>query len=311
MATPNYYVTNLYRFTPVADPPALAQELKAFAIQKKLLGLVILAPEGVNGTLVGRDLRSLIDGKDWLKGKLGLEQREFKDAESPLPPFPKFKVRVRPEIVTLHRPELTPVLNDASYLTPEEWHKWLGSDREFSLVDARNDYEVRIGAFKNAINPHTRQFTELPDVIEHRLEVDKTKPLLMYCTGGIRCEKAALEMRRRGFQEVYQLHGGILKYLEKFPNQEFEGECFVFDDRVAVDQKLLATTQYTLCPHCGDPADRPVVCNRCSHQGQICARCAEMPVRRVTCSRDCAHHHRLRPERKLKTPRPGRFAQKR
>jgi UPF0176 protein len=307
MAT-NHYVTNFYKFTYIEDPIAFCAELKVFAKGQGLTGLVIVAPEGLNGTLVARTPEIRAEARQWLKDQVKFEDGDFKDSMSQRRPFPKFKTKVRKEIVTLNTPELFPESHDPSYLSPEAWNKWLKGSRKFNLVDARNAYEFRIGAFRGATDSGTRMFTQLPDVIESKLELNKDEPLLMYCTGGIRCEKAVLEMRRRGYREVYQLHGGILKYLETFPNDQFEGECFVFDDRVAVDQSLGTTKNYSLCPHCGDPANVPIECERCSHKGQVCGQCAEKPILNQTCSRDCAHHFKLRPHKKLRRPRPSRYA---
>lgn len=306
-----YYVTNFYRFIAISSPADLRVDLKSLGKEHALAALVILAPEGINGTIVSGSAEGRELVKTWLIQHVGLAAGDFKDSLSDRLPLRQFKVKLRREIVTLHTPDLVPTEpNDPSYLSPAEWNAWLKSGKEFALVDSRNHYEFRIGAFKGAIDPNTRVFTQLPEVLERDERVKKDKPLLMYCTGGIRCEKAVLEMRRRGFKEVYQLHGGILKYLEAFPNDQFEGECFVFDDRVAVDQNLSASKQYSLCPHCGFAADVPVTCERCSYQAKLCADCAQLPVKGQTCSRDCAHHYSLWPDRKLKAPRPNRFAQK-
>ncbi len=306
--TPKYYVTNFYRFVLVEDPKALRQELKDLGAALKLQALIILAPEGINGTLTSPDKEILKHAKAWLTKRLQMNPEDFKDSTSEQIPLRQFKVKLRPEIVTLQTPELIPKAGDPSYLTPTQWNEWLKSGKDMNLVDARNHYEYNIGAFKGAIDPKTRKFTQLPDVISSHPEIDKTTPLLMYCTGGIRCEKAVLEMRRRGFAQVYQLHGGILKYLEQYPNDQFEGECFVFDERVAVDQCMEPTKKFTFCPHCGDPAHLPITCERCSFKIQICPKCAAEPVKNQTCSRDCAHHFALRPDRKLAKPRASRFA---
>lgn len=310
MAT-KYYVTNFYRFIPLADTAGLRLSLKELGKTWDLAALIILAPEGINGTVVAKSAEVRERAKAWLTENVGLGAGDFKDSLSERLPLRQFKVKLRKEIVTLHTPELVPNSpNDPSHLSPQQWNEWLKSGRDFALVDARNSYEYKIGAFKGAIDPQTRVFTQLPEVLEKAESVQKDKPLLMYCTGGIRCEKAVLEMRRRGFKEVYQLHGGILKYLEAFPNDQFEGECFVFDDRVAVDQNLNPSKKYSLCPHCGFAADVPVTCERCSYHAKVCSDCAKQPVKGQTCSRDCAHHYHLRPDRKLKQPKVSRFAQK-
>ncbi|MGE0764048.1 MAG: rhodanese-related sulfurtransferase [Bdellovibrionales bacterium] len=299
--TNKYYVTNFYRFTPVGSPELAKLELLDLGASLNLNGLIILATEGLNGTLATRSEADRAQAKSWLADRFNLKPEEFKDSESFKRPFRHdLQVRLRPEIVTLQRPDLVPQSRDESYLSPEQWHEWLQNDRsQFTLLDTRNEYEYKIGAFRGALNPKIGQFTEFPDVAEHALKVDKSKPVLIYCTGGIRCEKAALELKKRGYEKVYQLHGGILRYLEKFPNREFEGECFVFDDRVAVDQQLNATTRYILCPHCGDPADQKISCAECGQSQIICLACKEQPSVNQACSKNCAHHLRLKPWKKL------------
>lgn len=296
--TNKYYVTNFYRFTELASPRDVKSELIQFAQTLGLTGLVIVAPEGLNGTVATTSMadRQLVES--WLTTRFSMLATDFKQSQAERPMFRQFKVKIRPEIVTIHHPELIPQDNDPSYLSPKEWHQWLNGERKFNLVDARNDYEFRIGHFKGAIDSATEQFTEFPDAVEKVLNIPKDEPLLMYCTGGIRCEKAALEMRRRGYKEVYQLHGGILKFFEEFPHTDFEGECFVFDNRVAVTQDLNPTAKYKLCPHCGDPADQPIACERCGKEKSICKRCAGHDVEGKTCSHECAHHYRLKPWQK-------------
>ncbi len=290
----NYYVTNFYAFSQVSDLEQARLGLHNLSERLHLRGLVILAPEGINGTLVVSLKDNLDQAKDWITQTFKVPLSAYKDSQSSRLPFRHaLQVRIRPEIVTLKRPELVPGPEDLGYLTPEQWDLWLKNDpSDYTLIDARNDYEYRLGTFRGALNPKTEQFTEFPDAVEYGLKADKEKPLLMFCTGGIRCEKAALELRNRGYKKVHQLHGGILRYLEKFPHGEFKGECFIFDDRVALDQELKATTRYVLCVHCGCPADVPIVCKLCGKTRTICADCRERAVIREDCSKNCAHHLR-------------------
>lgn len=156
------------------------------------------------------------------------------------------------------------------------------------LLDTRNVYETAIGKFRGAVDPKLQKFSEFSDFVTAS-DIPKNKKVLMYCTGGIRCEKASLEMQRLGFEDVYQLSGGILKYLEEFPDGPFEGECFVFDHRVAVDKNLRPSKQYKLCPHCGNPGDKSISCRKCGAQAIICDGCANNEYK-VSCSKNCAHH---------------------
>ena len=295
-----YFITNFYKFTPIASPESAKHELMLLAQSLGINGLVILATEGLNGTLSCTSQECLQQAKTWLSSHHLFQPTDFKDSESQKRPFRhSLQIRIRPEIVTLQRPDLIPHVTDESYLSPEQWDQWLQGSQEFTLIDSRNNYEYTVGAFKNAINPKIDQFTEFPNAVEYQIKADKKKPLLIYCTGGIRCEKATLELKRRGYETVYQLHGGILKYLETFPNRDFKGECFVFDDRVAVDQNLQATTRYVLCPHCGDPADCKINCEMCGTAQTICATCSQQPPLSQSCSKNCAHHLQIRPWNKL------------
>jgi UPF0176 protein len=155
------------------------------------------------------------------------------------------------------------------------------------IVDARNDYEYAIGKFKGAIDPSIKTFSEFPEFVK-KGELPKDKKVMMYCTGGIRCEKALLEMEKQGYSDVYQLEGGILAYLQQFPEGNFEGECFVFDKRVAVDQHLQPSQTYHICPHCGNPGTLEVNCLACNKQAIVCYGCAK-EERHKTCSKNCAY----------------------
>ncbi|MCB0360291.1 MAG: hypothetical protein KDD44_11670, partial [Bdellovibrionales bacterium] len=200
-------------------------------------------------------------------------------------PFRRLKIQRRHEIVTIGR-QFNPLPEDAPSLTPDEWHRWLSSETPPQVLDTRNRYEVEIGTFRGAIDPEIDSFREFPEYVE-RCELDKDKPVLMFCTGGIRCEKALHVMKERGFREVYQLQGGILNYLAAHPDGYFDGECFVFDDRVAVDTKLRPTGKYAFCPACGNPANCPSTCTVCGSSITVCNKCAPNP-RQCVCSRACA-----------------------
>jgi UPF0176 protein len=165
------------------------------------------------------------------------------------------------------------------------------------MIDTRNWYEYKIGTFQGALNPDIEKFTDFPEYIEKQ-GISKDKKMLIFCTGGIRCEKGILELQQQGYEKVYQLEGGILNYLAQYPRDEFKGECFVFDHRVAVDQNLSPSKNYVLCPHCGQPGDTSIVCKRCDHEDKICESCAQLTYKKETCSKNCAHQWELNPGRK-------------
>ena len=183
----------------------------------------------------------------------------IKRSQSPFAPFRRWKVVQRRETVTSG--PIGQSGSPARHLSPQEWHEMLQRP-DVMLLDVRNDYEIRLGTFRGAIDPQTSSFTQFADYVA-RLEVPKDQPILTFCTGGIRCEKAAPYLKAQGFSEVYQLDGGILNYMEHYPNGNFEGECFVFDDRVALDQNLQPSASYRRCPECGQPGSEP-----CSYCGQ-------------------------------------------
>jgi UPF0176 protein len=197
-------------------------------------------------------------------------------------------VKYRREIVTMGTPELVPY-DPQDHISPQDWHEKL---KTHQILDVRNSYEVQIGKFQNAQDLEIEDFAEFPEKLQHS-SLAKDQPTLIYCTGGIRCEKAILEMKRQGFENVSQLSGGILKYLETFGKDgRFEGDCFVFDYRVAVDGSLQPTDRYRLCPHCGQPTDHLVECRLCQQTRHVCESCIEKDEHHVTCSKNCAHHSR-------------------
>lgn len=284
---PTISVTTCYRFLPLdaSRLTTLQSELESFARTTGLRGLCLIGTEGVNLTVSG-EADVIARFKNFLASQLADEQLTFKDAFAAKHPFSTFKVKEKPEIVTLGRPDLDPGAAGGGHLSPQEWHEAL-QDPETIVIDTRNDYEVDIGRFRGAIDFRLKEFAEFPEAVRNA-DLDKNKKVLMYCTGGIRCEKAYLAMREQGFEHVHQLNGGILNYLKDFPEQAFEGECFVFDYRVAVDQKLEPSRTYVLCPHCGQPAREKISCVKCDTSAVICTSCAEKNIR--ACSKNCAHH---------------------
>jgi UPF0176 protein len=292
-----WYVTTFYRFLSLENPQLIADEWTQKAESLEVNGLLILGKEGFNTTCCSRSKENLAELKSWVLSRFDCADMMFKDAVSTVEPFPKFKAKVRDEIVTAGAPDLVPDNKNHRHLSPEEWDRVLKEEKDVVVLDTRNWYEVRIGTFKNAVDPQIEQFTEFPKFVEEK-GYDKDQKMLIFCTGGIRCEKGILELERRGFKNVYQLEGGILNYLEKFPNQEFQGECFVFDNRVAVDQNLQPTRQYKLCPHCGQPAEVKISCARCETEAMICVSCVQKEGVREVCSKNCAHHYSMNPKKK-------------
>ena len=284
---PTIHVTSFYRFIPLDDfkIQKLKSELERLALDTGLLGLCLLGPEGINATLSG-PVEVLQSAKALVNQGLDVENVVFKDSVALKHPFHIFRIKIKVEIVTMGKPGFAPNSARNKHLSPEEWHLAM-QDPKAVILDTRNDYEVEIGKFKGARDFTLKEFRDFPAKVAES-GIGKDTPILMYCTGGIRCEKAILEMNAQGFENVHQLDGGILNYLEKFPNQSFEGECFVFDYRVAVDQQLQPTQNFKLCPHCGQPANKPIACVKCGTEAIICRHCTDQFA--VTCSKNCAHH---------------------
>jgi len=256
-------------------------------------GLVLVAPEGINGT-VCMPPDNMDAWKAAIKDIVFGRSVIFKDATADDYVFPRYKVDLRTEIVTADMPGVFPTSTRNNHLSPQEWHETILNDPNVVVIDTRNDYEVKIGKFKGAIDPNLDVFTEWPKYVEEN-PLDKDTKVLMYCTGGIRCEKAIFAMQERGYSNVWQLEGGILKYFEEFPDGgAFEGECFVFDDRIAVTPDLKPTERWGRCPHCGDPASIPTECPYCFENAVICDSCQALitagETHRRACSRNCATH---------------------
>ncbi|NBW40194.1 hypothetical protein EBR25_04215 [bacterium] len=284
-------VTTFYTFAPLSEETLNEWEQKIFTFSESsgLFGLIISGAEGLNATVAGSD-DTIGSFKALIRSIDGFQDTIFKDSRAASIPFKRFKIKRRDEIVTLKRPEFVPASSNNNHLSPEEWEKVLQSEEDYVLIDTRNSYEVEVGKFEGAIDPEMHMFSEFGNFID-RAEIPKEKKVLMYCTGGIRCEKAILEMQSRGYEDVYQLEGGILNYLQKYPNSKYEGECFVFDHRVAVNQELLPSTTFKLCPHCGDPGNVRVSCALCESEAIVCAECRSLSYGE-TCSKNCAYHLR-------------------
>lgn len=287
-----YHVSNFYKFFTISAEQIteLQQRLERFASEQNLFGLIIVATEGLNGTVSSSDSSAVTDFEEQLIEISGNGTWEFKRSCCEKAPFKRFKVKVRDEIVTAGGEGSPEVKRTKNSLTPQEWQQILSSEEDFVLLDIRNYYETELGKFCGAIEANLVNFQQFGVYLDQS-EIAEDKKVLMYCTGGIRCEKAIFEMEERGYQWVFQLEGGILKYLEQFPNEHFEGECFVFDHRVAVRQNLEASTTYEFCPHCGQPGKEEIDCDNCQAEAKICQRCKPQDFK-TTCSKDCAEQLR-------------------
>ena len=251
-----YLTTAMYYFVSLPHFKTLREPLLNFCISKNIKGTLLLADEGVNGTLAGPE-KSILELLNYLKTDPLFEGHfknlSHKESWSDKHLFYRMKVKLKKEIVTLGVPGVSPTKMVGKYIKPQDWNKII-SDPEVFLIDTRNDYEYAIGSFKNAINPKTTTFREFPDYVKTHFDPKKHKKVAMFCTGGIRCEKASSYMMSEGFDDVYHLEGGILKYLEEVKPDEslWQGECFVFDQRVAIKHGL-KVGEYGQCYACRYP----------------------------------------------------------
>lgn len=268
----NTVIAALYQFASLPDYKEMREKLWNLCSSLDIKGTLLLAEEGINGTVCGSR-----DGIDQLKSFLDADGRfdnlEYKESFSDRPRFFRLKVRLKKEIVTLGVEGVSPTKKVGQYVEPQDWNSLI-SDPEVVVIDTRNDYEYNIGTFKGAINPNTDSFREFPAFAKQFLNPEKHKHVAMFCTGGIRCEKSTAYMLEEGFENVYHLKGGILKYLEEVPESEslWEGECYVFDQRVAVAHGLKQGT-YTSCHACRAPVSEQERLSDEYEEGVSCPHC--------------------------------------
>ena len=265
-------VAALYKFASLPDYKDVQPGLLALCNAQHIKGTLLLAEEGINGTVAGS--RAAIDALlAYLRQDARLSDIEHKESFTDEMPFYRMKVRLKKEIVTLGVPGIDPNKSVGTYVKPEDWNALI-SDPEVVVIDTRNDYEYGIGTFKGAIDPETTTFRQFPDYVKNNLDPARNKKVAMFCTGGIRCEKASAYMLQQGFEEVYHLQGGILKYLETVPEEEslWEGECFVFDQRVAVKHGL-EVGDYDQCFACRHPISAKDMASPKYVKGISCPRC--------------------------------------
>ncbi|MBR9912476.1 MAG: rhodanese-related sulfurtransferase [Gammaproteobacteria bacterium] len=265
-------VAALYKFVSLPDYEALREPLLEWCRAAGVKGTLLLASEGINGTVAGS--RAAIDGLlDYLRRDPRLADLSHKESLHEEVPFYRMKVKLKREIVTMGVEGIDPAQVVGTYVEPAAWNSLI-SDPDVVVVDTRNDYEVELGSFEGAVNPKTGSFREFPAYVAEHLDPAKHKKVAMFCTGGIRCEKSTAYLREQGFEEVYHLKGGILKYLEEVPkeNSLWQGECFVFDNRVSVDHDL-ERGSYDLCHGCREPVSAQDKLSDKYVEGITCPRC--------------------------------------
>jgi UPF0176 protein len=269
-----YFIAALYKFTRFQDPAALRAGLLQVARSAGIKGTLLLAPEGINGTIAGsRDgLTTVIDHIRTLPGCADLEWKESQASE---PPFDRLKIRLKREIVTMRQPDVDPLDGTGHYIDPADWNALISAP-DVVVIDTRNDYEVAIGTFQGAIDPQTHSFGDFPAWWQQNKVRFEGKRIAMFCTGGIRCEKSTNYLRGQGVDEVYHLKGGILKYLEEIPEDDslWSGKCFVFDRRVSVGHGL-AEGEHVLCFACRRPLSPTDLLHSDYEQGVSCHLCIE------------------------------------
>ena len=267
-------VAALYKFTPFAAPEALRTPLFAVCTDHEVMGTLLLAGEGINGTIAGPR-----DGIDAVLAHIralpGCADLEWKESTAATKPFGRMKVRIKREIVTMGVPGTDPRAIVGTYVAPAAWNDLISAP-DVAVIDTRNDYEVAIGTFRGAVDPETESFRDFPAWWEKNRDRFHKKRIAMFCTGGIRCEKSTAFLKAQGVEEVYHLKGGILKYLEEVPQEDslWDGGCFVFDERVAVGHGLTALP-YGLCRACRRPLEDTDLAHPAYEEGVQCHRCVD------------------------------------
>ncbi|WP_289303065.1 rhodanese-related sulfurtransferase, partial [Methylophaga sp. UBA3996] len=265
-------VCALYKFVTLDNYTELKTPLLDFMLEHEVRGTLLLAQEGINGTVAGS--REAIDALlNYLQQDPRLDPISYKESFTDTAPFMRTRVKLKKEIVTMGVEGIDPKQVVGTYVKPKQWNELISAS-DVLLIDTRNDYEVQVGTFKNAVNPQTDSFREFPDYVKSHLDPEKHKRVAMFCTGGIRCEKSTAFLKEQGFDEVYHLEGGILKYLEEVPAEEsmWQGECFVFDDRVTVNHNL-EKGDYDQCHACRLPITEEEKQSPLYQKGVSCPHC--------------------------------------
>ena len=271
MINSKFTILSFYQFKQIKDLLTMKSRISDFCKFNKIKGTIIIAEEGINGTIAGTS-QSIKNFQLEIK-KIGFENFNPKYSYSKFMPFFRLKVRPKKEIVTLRTKMADPENITGNKIKPENWNNLI-TDNDTILIDVRNDFEVEMGSFQGSINPKTKSFTEFKSYLKDNLSEAKDKKIAMFCTGGIRCEKISSFMIKKGFKNVNQLQGGILNYLEKIPekNSLWDGECFVFDNRVSVKNELKDGT-YQLCHACRAPLSKTQIKSKKYKKGISCPKC--------------------------------------
>lgn len=289
-----YRLIHFYKFSPINNVPIFWQDHKTRCLQLDLKGRVYIASEGINGTLGGIE-KNIQTYKDCLRSQDGFADVFFKEEPSETMPFFQLKVKLRKEIVALKYPSaLLPQESSVKFLEPREWRKVLESEKDFVLLDVRNHYESKIGHFEGAVVPEVENFFDFPHWLKSS-GLDRKKKVLMYCTGGIRCERFSSVMKEEGFEDVYQLKGGIINYAHQERGAHFKGKCFVFDDRLAIPVNPQDSEPISRCELSGVPCDTYINCanDRCNRLF-LCSQEAAIQMDGACCE-DCRRSPHKRP----------------
>jgi UPF0176 protein len=229
--------TAAYKFIRLADLPQLKQDLLVRCKTLHIKGTILLSPEGINLMLSAKG-EAMAEIKAYLASLPEFQRLVYKDSYSEQCAFKRLFIKLKREIISLRRDDIDPMINTGSYLSPMQFKQWLAADKDMVVLDTRNTFEVEYGTFKQAVNLELQSFTEFPAALEKLAGVAKNTPVVMFCTGGIRCEKASAVMLQQGYSQVFQLEGGILNYFQQCGGEHFQGTCFVFDERVALNSQL-------------------------------------------------------------------------
>lgn len=269
---PEFLVAALYHFTPLPDFAALREPLQKICDEQGVKGTLLLADEGINGTIAGSD-RGIANVLAHLRSLSPFADLEHKESPARTMPFNRMKVRLKKEIVTMGVDNIDPLESVGTYVEPRDWNSLI-ADPDTIVIDTRNEYETAIGQFEGAVDPKTKSFREFPDWVRNNPHLSNKPKIAMYCTGGIRCEKATAFMKAEGFEDVFHLKGGILKYLEEVPSEEslWEGACFVFDERVSVTHGL-QEGEHSLCHACRYPLTVEETKSPLYEEGVSCPYC--------------------------------------
>ena len=289
-----YRIILYYNFKRIDHPEKFCAQHRDDCLKLKLKGRIYIAFEGINGTLAG-SVEAIEEYKKYLCSIPHFEDTEFKDDDSSSLPFTKLIVKTRPEIVALKASiQVDPSKEQRNYLTPRQWKEALDSERNFILLDVRNRYESRVGHFEGAVLPAEENFFDFERWLDHT-KLDKNKKVLMYCTGGIRCEKFSVLMRQKGFAKIYQLKGGIINYAKEEGDAHYRGKCFVFDDRLTIPVEKNQKEPLAQCDITGEPCDTYLNCANCDcNKLFICSQEGALKYEGC-CSETCMQANKKRP----------------